>query len=575
MSRSLRLLLVLTALLLVPGSLGTVMAQGGSIPRGGTVVINESPDGNWTARNFNPFTAQPLDPTRSLIYEPLIDFNPVDGGAPTWVLATAAEYSEDLMQLTFTLREGVRWSDGEEFNADDLVFTVELIQQFPALDLNGILPLFTSVEKVDDYTVTFNLTEVYTQADTVLGATRVVPEHIWRDVEDPVAFLNENPVATGPMTEVREYNESVFVVCRNPYYWQMGEDGQPLPYVDCASYPAYSGNDSVNAALVSGEVDWTGNFIPDINETFVARDPEHFGYYFWPEGSPPNFLYFNTTKAPFDSVNFRYAVSMAVDWEMLLDVVYGPGYSAPVNATGLNPGRYGNWMNPEALARAEELGLGQYNPARAEELLDEAGFVRNAEGIRTLPDGTPIRFSIINPNGWTDWTNSVQFVAQSLQEIGLDARLETPEFGTWFSSIQNADYDMAMGWAVYGRTPWDFYRNMLSSDLIIEGPSGLVANGTTWSRWTSEETDRLLADFTRTADLQEQIEIVRQLQMVFVENLPALAMFANPQWYEWNTQRFVGFPTPDNWYTQGSPWNASGAWHVINTIHCVAEGACD
>jgi peptide/nickel transport system substrate-binding protein len=570
MSRKTWLLVTFFVVLSFVGmSIAPTMAQM-DVPRGGTVVINESPQGNWPGPNFNPMAPSPRHGTMNFIYEPLIVFNPVDGGLPTYWLATDAQYSDDLLSLTFTLREGVRWSDGETFNADDVVFTVNLVQQFPALDTGAIWSIISGVEKVDDYTVRFNLNEVYTQADTVLGGFRTVPEHIWSQIEDPVTYLNENPVGTGPFTEVRDFSESVYTICRNPYYWQEGK-----PYVDCVRYPAFAGNDSANNALINGDLDWAGNFIPDITRTFVARDPEHFGYYFWPEGAAAVQLYFNTTRAPFSDLAFRMAVSQAIDYNGIIDNVYGPGYTAPANPTGLSTGRYRDWIYQPALDRAAELGLGIYDADRAAATLDEAGYVMGSDGFRTLPDGTPFSFKIQTVNGWTDWTNAAQVIAQNLQDVGLNASIETPEFGAWFSALQTANYDMSMGWAGYNRTPWDYYRNLYDSTLITPNPDGTTtAQATTWSRLFSDEVDQLLTDFTRTADLAEQMAIINQIQMFQVENVPLIALFANPQWYEWNSRRFVGWPTGDNYYAQGSPWNQPGSLIVALTIHCVDNTSC-
>jgi peptide/nickel transport system substrate-binding protein len=550
-------------------SLAPAFAQD-DIPMGGTVVINESPQGNWPGPNFNPYSPSPRHGTLNFVYETLIVFNPADGGLPTYWLAENSSYGEDLLSLTFNLRQGVKWSDGEDFNADDVVFSVNLVKEFGALDIGAIWPLINGVEKVDDYTVRFDLKEVYTQADTVIGGFRPVPEHIWSTIEDPVAFLNETPVGTGPFTEVTDFSETVYSICRNPNYWQEGK-----PYLDCVRYPAYSGNDSVNNALINGEIDWAGNFVPEIQNTFVARDPEHFGFYFWPEGAGPVVLYLNTTKEPFSDVKFRQAISMSIDYSNMVENVYGPGYATPFNATGLSTGRFADWISQEALDLAAEMGLNTYNPDGAKAMLDESGYPVGADVFRTLPDGTPIVFRIQTVNGWTDWTNGAQYVAQNLQDVGLNVSIETPEFGAWFSALQTATFEASMGWSNYNRTPWDFYRNTFDSSLIITGDDGnAVANGTTWGRWTSPETDQLLKDFTLTADLDEQKEISNQLQMAYVQNVATIPLWANPQWYEWNETRIVGFPKPDNYYAQGSPWNQPGSLITVLNLHCVDATSC-
>lgn len=547
----------------------TTEPETGEIPRGGTVVVSEGRQDIWP-KNFNPFSPDPIGGVLRLMYEPLVLFNPVEGGKPTFWLATDMAYSEDLMSVTYNLREGVKWSDGEDFNADDVVFTIDMILKNPGVDRLGLAAFTESVEKVDDFTVKVNLSEVYTQAANIIGTQWIVPEHIWKDIEDPVSFTNETPVATGPFTEVTNFDPSVYDLCRNEFYWGVGEDGAQLPYVDCLKYPIYKGNDPANLALVNGELDWVGNFVPDIENVYVAKDPENFGYYFWPGGGTVQ-LYFNTTKAPFDDVEFRKAVSQAIDYENVVNTgMYG--YTIPANPTGIGP-KHESWISQEAVDKATEMGLGQYDPEAAAATLDAAGYVdQDGDGYRDNPDGTPIAFKMQVVTGWTDWVTSVDIMTQGLQDIGLNVTMDSLDFGVWLENLQKANFDTSIGWSTSGITPWDFYRNVLDSSLInVESD---VADGQLWGRWTSEEADQLLKDFTSTVDEAEQKEIINQLQSLYVENVVAIPLFPGPTWYEYNTMRFEGWPTEDNYYAQGSPWETQARLIVVNRIHCVDNTSC-
>jgi peptide/nickel transport system substrate-binding protein len=519
---------------------------------------------------FNPYNPNPTRWTRMKMFEPLIVWNPVDG-QPNYILATGFSWSEDLMALTFTLREGVLWSDGETFNADDVVFTFNLIQQFPALDWHGLLGFVDSIEKVDDYTVTFNMQRVYTLAPTILGRFWPLPEHQWASVEDPVTFTNAEPVATGPLTDVVAVNEQVLEICRNANYWGVDENGDQLPYIDCMRMPVYLGNDPANLAAVNGELDWIANFMPDIDNTFVAANPERHHYYFWPGGGTVQ-LYMNTAEAPYSDIAFRRAVSMAIDYESVVGIgMYG--YTVPANATGLGPANE-SWISQAALDEAAAMGLNTYDPDAAAAVLDEAGYAdTDGDGWRETPDGSAIEFNIQVVNGWTDWVTSVQIISESLQAVGLNATVVTPEFGEWLNNLQTGTYEVSIGWSAAGLTPHDFYRAVLDSSLITaEG----IANGSTWARWTSEETDGLLSAFTATADETEQRAIMDRMQMVYVQNIPAVPLFPGPTWYEWTDYRFTGFPTPDNYYTQGSSWEETfgASLLVLLRIHCVDDTSC-
>ncbi|NWF68345.1 MAG: ABC transporter substrate-binding protein [Chloroflexi bacterium] len=566
MSRKLLLVLVVLSVLLLGISVTSAQME---IPRGGTVIVSEGQQAPFQAV-FNPYNPNPTRWTRMSMFEPLIVFNPV-GGEPNYFLATSYTYGDDLLSLTFTLREGVLWSDGEAFNADDVVFTFNLIQQFPGLDWHGLLAFVDSVTKVDDYTVTFNLSRVYTLAHIILGRFWPLPEHQWSTVADPVTFANETPIATGPLTNVTAVNEQVLEICRNANYWGRDEAGNQLPYIDCMRQPVFLGNDPANLAAVNGEVDWIGNFMPDIDNTFVAADPENHHYFFWPGGGTVQ-LYVNTTKAPYSDVQFRRALSMAIDYQSVVDIgMYG--YTIPANPTGLGPINEG-WISQAALDAAASMGLGVFDSAAAAAVLDEAGYVdADGDGWRDQPDGTPIVFPVQVVNGWTDWVTSVQIVVESFQAIGLNASVDTPEFGQWLNNLQTGTFDVSIGWSASGLTPWDFYRAVLDSTLITaEG----VANGSTWGRWVSEETDGYLTAFVATADEATQREIMNNMQMAYVTNIPAIPLFPGPTWYEWNDSRFTGFPTEDNYYTQGSPWEETFGARllVLLRIHCVDDTSC-
>jgi peptide/nickel transport system substrate-binding protein len=549
MRRKLSLLIVLSLVL----SLGLVSAQD-DIPRGGTIVVSEGQQAPFQ-RNFNPFSPDPTRWTTYGIFEPLLVFNPVEGGVATPWLATAYEYSDDLMSIDYTIREGVLWSDGEPFSADDVVFTFDLMKEYPALDRGGVYQFLDNVEKVGDNVVRFNLNKVYTQAHAIIGAAQIVPQHQWSQIDDPITFTNPEPVGTGPLTEIGNFSEQLLELCRNPNYWQ-------TIYIDCMQQPLFLGNDPANLAAVSGELDWIGNFIPDIEATFVAADPDNHFYYFWPGGGTVQ-LYVNTTKAPFDDPEFRRALSMAIDYDAVTGIgMYG--YTIPANPTGLGP-RHETWISEEALALAEAKGLGQYNPDGAAAVLDEAGYVdANGDGFRDLKDGTPFSFKVQVVNGWTDWVTSVQIMSQNFQDIGLNAAIETPDFGVWLNNLQTGTYDTSIGWSTSGNTPWDFYRNVLDSALI--GDDGL-ANAQLWGRWVSDEADALINAFTATADLAEQQQIVNELQMLYVDNVVAIPLFPGPTWYEYTTHRFTGFPTREDYYAQGSPWDGNSRLIVLTRIH--------
>ena len=505
----------------------------------GVLVVSQEQHSSWI-RNFNPLTTASAVrwPTLAGIYEPLYVFNSVKSEFVPW-LAVGHQWREDNLVLRITTRGGVRWSDGEPFSARDVYFTFQLMREHVALDRRGSWKFLEDVTLVDDSTVDFRFQRLYVPGFGEIVAQQIVPEHIWKDLEDPVAFPNAEPVATGPFTEVRLFRNQVYELGRNPYYWQVGK-----PAVEALRFPAFPSNDRANLALVFDEVDWAGNFVPAIDRVFVERSPETHAYWFPLTGSTI-FLYVNTTRAPFDDVRARKAFSLAVDRELLVDVALYR-YSRPADATALSDA-FLSWKDPEALAAGDWVG---YDIDRANALLDEAGYEWGGEGFRLDENGDPLTFEVLTVSGWSDWVRAAQVISRGLADIGVRASVRTYDFGAWFQKVQEGDFDLSLGWSYEGPTPYTFYRWLMASETVE--PVGEIAPGN-WHRFGSAAADSVLKAFEGEADPEGQRRLAAELQRIFVADAPAIPLYPNPSWAEFNTGRFDGFPTAENPYADPSP----------------------
>jgi peptide/nickel transport system substrate-binding protein len=517
------------------------------------LTVSVEQEASWI-RNFNPLTLAtiPRWPTWCGIYEPLYVFSSVRGELVPW-LATGHAWLDGSRRLRVTTRSGVRWSDGAPFTARDVAFTFELLRRFPALDRRGLWGYLTGVEAVDETTVDFAFGRVFLPGLEDVLAQLVVPEHVWSAVADPVRFANENPVATGPFTEVRVFQNQVYELGRNPRYWQPG-----LPKVEALRFPAYPSNERANLALVFDEVDWAGNFVPAIDRVFVARRPAEHAYWFPLTGSTI-FLYANTTRAPFDDARVRKALSMAIDRDLVVEVALYR-YSRPADGTALSDA-YAGWRDPEA-AGADWV---RRDVRRANALLDEAGHRRGPDGKRRLPDGRPWRYEIMAVSGWSDWVRAAQVIARGLGELGIDASVRTYDYGAWAERVGQGTFDLSIGWSFEGPTPYTFYRWLMSSETVK--PVG-VSTLSNWHRYGSPAADRLLAEFEREPDPAGQRRIATALQRLFAAEAPAIPLYPNPSWAEFNTGRFKGFPSAARPYADPSPnkWDRGETLLVLTAI---------
>ncbi|MEO8288699.1 MAG: ABC transporter substrate-binding protein [Chloroflexota bacterium] len=511
----------------------------------GIMTISVAQQATWV-RNFNPFSGDFRFPTINGIYEPMMIYNTVKGEMVPW-LATKYEWSADNKKLTMTVRSDVKWSDGQAFSADDVVFTFNMFKNVAGLQGRGGQAMFGETAYIDTVTapnpttVEFNFKQVFTPGLYDIVNQVIVPQHIWKDIADPVKSTNDKPVGTGPFTEVTIFENQVFQVEKNPNYWQPGK-----PYIQGFRQPAYPGNDQANLATINGENDYAANFIPDIEKTYVSKDSTHFGYWFPPVGATV-MLYLNTTRKPFDDVNVRKAISMALDRKQIVQVAMYD-YTKPADVTGLSeaypsykvadPTKLGNWTD--------------MNVDEANKLLDAAGLKKDANGMRTTADGKPMTYDINVVTGWTDWVSSCQIMAQNLKAIGITASVKPYDFSAWLDRVQKGDFDLSIGWSSGGATPYEYYRDQMSQRSIRELG---VAAGANWQRYVSKKADDLLNQFAATSDVAQQKTIAEQLQQTFADEAPAVPLFPGPSWYEYNTTRFDGFPTKEDPYAVGSFFN--------------------
>lgn len=526
----------------------------------GVLTVLQEQQAAWV-RNFNPLlaTGGARWPTAAGIYEPLLVYNRMSGEWTPW-LATEWAWVEPARVLRFRLREGVRWSDGQPFSSADVVYTLELLRRFPALDGAGIWGFLEAVGAPDEHTVELRFQRPYSPGLPLVAHQPVVPRHVWEQVPDPVGFANPEPVGTGPFTEVRRFGPQLFELGRNPHYWQPG-----LPAVEALRFPAIASNDQALLALIQGEVDWAGSFVPAVERTYVARDPEHFQYWF-PAASDTVFLYPQHSTPPLDDVRVRRALSLAVDRELLVKVAM-QDYAVPAGPTALSDG-YAAW-------RRDDLGGPQswvrHDPAAAAALLDEAGWTRGRDGVRER-DGEELSLPILCPAGWSDWVRAARMISGDLRAVGIDAPVQGLDFSAWFDRVSRGEFALSLGWSSSGPTPYPFYRSLMGSATVK--PRGTPA-GSNWHRHGDPEADLLLAAFEATSDPAEQHTLSDRMQGLFVDRAPAVPLFPTPGWGEANTRRFEGFPSAADPYASLSPNAVPDILLVLTRLRPRAEVLTD
>jgi peptide/nickel transport system substrate-binding protein len=519
---------------------------------GGTLTVAPGPVGDFT-RDFNIFAnGSVLSGTQGLIYETLLFFNREDGSVKPW-LASSYQLSSDATSITFKLRPDVKWSDGRPFTSADVVFTMNLIRNHPATDYSALWTVIDRVSAPDDHTVIVSLKQPSVPILWYLGGqTYILPQHLWSSVSNPVTYTNPNPVGTGPFV-FKSFTPQLYVFERNAHYWQPGK-----PYINEIRYPAFNSNTSADLMLSQGSVDWTGLFTPDVNKTFASRDPVHNRYWFPPSNVVT--LYLNLTKYPFNVLPVRQAISAAIDRGKLYHIGEN-GYEPPSHPTALILPANQSFLSPDYTNASFSV-----DTARAASLLKSAGFTKGSDGIYVDKNGKRLAFNINVVSGWTDWVTDCQIMASNLQAIGMDVKVNTISFNSYFSALQMGSFDTAISWTNTGPTPYFLYNSMLGS--VNTAPIGKAATSN-FERWSDSTTDKLLKQYASSPDPAVQQQALAGIQKIMVEQLPTIPLIYGATWYEYSTARFVGWPDQQHPYAVPAPYAAPDVEIVVLNLHQV------
>ena len=303
--------------------------------------------------------------------------------------------------------------------------------------------------------------------------------------------------------------------------------------------PAYTGNDQANLATVNGENDYAANFIPDIEKTFVAKDPANNGYWF-PSVGATVMLYLNTTKKPFDDVNVRKAISMAIDRDQIATVAEY-GYTKPADVTGLSDA-YPNYKVADTSTLGDDWT--KLNVDKANQMLDAAGLKKGADGMRTLADGTALTYDINVVNGWSDWVSACQIIAQGMKAIGINATVKPYDFSTWYDRVSKGqlrhvhrlEFGRRDSVQLLSRTDVPAFFQALSANQPARTGSATSARPATTCSPSSPLSRTLLKRRMSLPSFSRPSLTKRPLYR------SSLAQ----SWYEYNNTRFTGSPTKDN-----------------------------
>jgi peptide/nickel transport system substrate-binding protein len=340
------------------------------------------------------------------------------------------------------------------------------------------------------------------------------------------------------------WDETKAVLQRVDTYWgQIASKYGKLPAPRYVAHSIYKDNATGDAAFRSGEVDISQQFIasvwtmfPQQVSTYLPQAP----YYF--PGTIPMLVY-NTKKPGLDDPAVRRAIAMSLDYNTIGTNAMS-GYTPPLVASLMLP-----VPGEQALIDADALKQYQWSgdvptaTAAANQLLDDAGWVKGADGIRAK-NGVKLSFQAECPQGWSDWNATLEVVAQAGKNIGIDIKTYFPISTVWVQDYQNGTFDMVMfGYGGIGiASPWTrAYMAMGSTNLPPEGSPNTIQN---WGRWVNAEADDIVNKLAAEADPATLKQLWTRLNVLYLQEMPCAGLMYRPGvFHTVNNSVWAGFPT--------------------------------
>ncbi|MGN6869341.1 MAG: ABC transporter substrate-binding protein [Solirubrobacteraceae bacterium] len=534
----------------------TTAVSGGKVA--GKLVVDNESGSTWTCQ-FNPFNAAVTLVSFGWVYEPLEYVNILKTGSTTPWLASASQWSNAFKTLTFTIRDGAKWSDGQPFSAADVAYTFNAMKSDKAIDLNALWkadggPLTDVTLKGNQVVFDFSGPSqpyFYLVADQ----TPIVPKHIWSTLNQSKlhSYSDSHPVGTGPYLVSNCAPQNIKYL-NNPNYWQ-SSSGHPVPAVKEVDYPAFLSNTSANLVLSQGGAQWGGQYIPNIQSFYISKDPAHRHYWFAPVLNVS--LFPNLSNPVLSQLPVRQAISEAID-RATVSRLGESGYQAPANQSGVVLPTFSAWSDSSLTSTT-------YSTSKAAQTLTSAGFTKGSDGIFRDKSGAPLSFTIKTISGYSDWDSSLQLITQQLKAAGIKVTVQDENTTTYTTDLQGGHFELAYGGSggpapSPGPSPYYELRGLLFSGNI---------GSTNYERYKSPSTDALFNQYS-SASPDQQTAIVHQLQKVMVDQVPLIPVTEGVDWYQYDTSHFAGWPTQSNPYAQPSPYQAPDMGVVLT--HLVPTG---
>jgi len=573
------------------------------------------------ANNFNMFVpGGPPTPSRQGLVMDLLWYIDQDSGE--WINALATDrptYSADRMQMTVSLRRGVMWSDGVEFTADDVVFTVNSLVNNPGLAFSAEMKLYVKdVSASDPYTVVFNLNEpnprFHFYFTARYNAVYMMAKHVWEKAADIKTFTNYPPVSLGAYVAQDSDPNGYWELFKRRDDWQQTTPGiitgKPGPQYLLTIF--YGPSQSKVIAMSRHELDVLFDldadaFKPLIQSTPTARS--WFKEFPWAYGNEldTRWFGFNYTIPPYDNKDVRWALALAMDIVALnTDYIGGVAKLSPIPipATPLHASLYHQPLEPffrsltldigngetfqpydpdapskiaawatqqgysvptdaDGLLQRFGVGTWKHAPDVAEKLLLKNGFKRDSGGKWLMPDGKPWTISMIAAPDENDVYRLALGAQDQLKAFGIDLNIETLERDPYTTRQNTGDFVATSTWAAFQVNAhpdiWQGLNSLHSRFFTPIGKSTAGNGSSNIERFQFPELDAIIEQMAKLSPEDPQVlDLGRQAMQFWVQNMITIQTISFKKFITQDTQYWTGFPTAENPTRQPLYWFIGG-----------------